>query len=72
MKYSVILFYTLVGSLTLSATNVEFFSKRIALVLYVVLATGLIFYLPFLWRKRVSEKGPMEYLIKRISGSAKK
>jgi hypothetical protein len=72
MKYSVILFYTLVGSLTLSAANVEFFSKRIALVLYVVLATGLIFYLPFLWRKRVSEKGPMEYLIKRISGSAKK
>jgi hypothetical protein len=72
MKYSVVLFYTLIGAITLSATNVEFFSKRFALILYVVLATALTFYLPFLWRKKVTEQGPMEYIIKRISGSAKK
>jgi hypothetical protein len=72
MKYSVVLFYTLIGAITLSATNVEFFSKRFALILYVVLATALTFYLPFLWRKKVTEHGPMEYIIKRISGSAKK
>ena len=72
MKYSVVLFYTLIGAITLSATNVEFFSKRFALILYVVLATTLTFYLPFLWRKKVTEQGPMEYIIKRISGSAKK
>lgn len=72
MKYSVVLFYTLIGVITLTATNVEFFSKRLALVIYVVLATVLTFYLPFLWRKKVTEQGPMEYLIKRISGSAKK
>jgi hypothetical protein len=72
MKYSVVLFYTLIGFLTISATNVEFFSKRLMLMVYVVLATALTFYLPFLWRKKVTEQGPMEYLIKRISGSASK
>jgi hypothetical protein len=72
MKYSVILFYTLIGFITISATNVEFLSKRAILVVYVLLATVLTFYLPFLWRKKVTEQGPMEYLIKRISGSAKK
>jgi hypothetical protein len=72
MKYSVILFYTLIGFITISATNVEFFSKRALLIVYVLLATILTFYLPFLWRKKVTEQGPMEYLIKRISGSAKK
>jgi len=72
MKYSVILFYTLIGFITISATNVAFFSKRGILVVYVILATTLTFYLPFLWRKKVTEQGPMEYFIKRISGSAKK
>ncbi len=72
MKYSVILFYSLIGFITISATNVEFFSKRAILLVYVILATTLTFYLPFLWRKKLTEQGPMEYLIKRISGSAKK
>jgi uncharacterized protein len=72
MKYSVVLFYTLIGVITLTATNVEFFSKKLALIIYVVLASALTFYLPFIWRKKVTEQGPMEYLIKRISGSAKK
>jgi len=72
MKYSVVLFYTLIGTLTMVASNVQFFTKRIALIIYVVVASALTFYLPFLWRRFVSEKGPMEYFIKRISGSAKK
>ena len=72
MKYSVVLFYTLIGAITIGASNVQFFSKRLALIFYVILAASLTFYLPFVWRKRVTEKGPMEYFIKRISGSAKK
>jgi hypothetical protein len=72
MKYSVVLFYTVIGALTILAANIEFFQNRIALFVYVVLATVLTFYLPFLWRKKVNEKGPMEFVIKRISGSAKK
>jgi hypothetical protein len=72
MKYSVILFYTIIGTVTILATNIEFFSKSVSLALYVLVASGLTFYLPFLWRKKVSEKGPMEFIIKRISGSAKK
>jgi len=72
MKYSVVLFYTVIGASTILAANIEFFLNRIALFIYVVLATVLTFYLPFLWRKKVNEKGPMEFVIKRISGSAKK
>jgi hypothetical protein len=72
MKYSVVLFYTLIGTVTILASNIEFFLNRIALFIYVVIATTLTFYLPFLWRRKVNEKGPMEFVIKRISGSAKK
>lgn len=72
MKYSVVLFYTIIGSVTLLATNIEFFNSRVALMIYMIVATVLTFYLPFIWRKKISEKGPMEYVIKRISGSAKK
>ena len=72
MKYSVFFFHTIIGLLTLSASNLQFFSRRIVLFVYVILATSLTIYLTFLWRKRVSETGPMEWLIKRISGSAKK
>ncbi|MBX7052479.1 MAG: hypothetical protein K1X54_10635 [Flavobacteriales bacterium] len=72
MKYSLFFFHTVIGLITLSATNLQFFSRKIVLLAYVVLASFLSFYLIFTWRKRVSEQGPMEWLIKRISGSAKK
>ena len=72
MKYSVVFFHMLIGTITLALANVEFFSKRLALILYVVLATMLTLYLPFLWKKRVTDQGPMEFIMKRISGSAKK
>lgn len=72
MKYSLFFFHTLIGLITMSATNLQFFTRKIVLISYVILATFLTFYLIFVWRKRVSEQGPMEWLIKRISGSAKK
>lgn len=72
MKYSLFLFHTLVGIITLSAANLQFFTRKLVLFAYVILATFLTFYLIFVWRKRVSDQGPMEWLIKRISGSAKK
>ncbi|MFN0031982.1 MAG: hypothetical protein ACKVOR_07475 [Flavobacteriales bacterium] len=70
-KYSVIFFHMLIGIITLIASNRQFFHKKLVLVIYVVAATFATFYLTMLWRKRVSEKGPMEWLIKRISGSTK-
>jgi len=72
MKYSVVFFHTLIGTLTLLATNVQFFSSKLALLIYVMCATSLTLYLVFIWRKHVSEQGPLEWLIKRTSGSAKK
>ncbi|MFM7730390.1 MAG: hypothetical protein ACKO6L_05085 [Flavobacteriales bacterium] len=71
-KYSAILFQTLLGVLTISASNVQIFSKRFVLPLYVVTATVLTFVLVFIWRKRINTVGPMEWVIKRISGSSKK
>jgi hypothetical protein len=72
MKYSMFFFHTIIGLLTISATNLQVFSKKMVLLVYVILATSLTIYLTFMWKKRVSEQGPMEWLIKRISGSAKK
>ncbi len=71
-KYSVLFWHTVIGSITLLATNVQFFSKKIALLIYVVLAVSLTLYLTFFWRKHVSEQGPIEWMIKRTSGSSKK
>jgi uncharacterized membrane protein len=71
-KYSVIFWHTVIGTITLLATNVQFFSKKIALLIYVALAMTLTLYLTFFWRKHVSEQGPIEWLIKRTSGSSKK
>jgi hypothetical protein len=71
-KYSVILWHMIVGTITLLATNVQFFSKKIALLMYVVMAISLTLYLTFFWKKHVSEQGPIEWLIKRTSGSSKK
>jgi hypothetical protein len=70
-KYSVLFFHMVIGIITLIASNRPFFQKKYILIIYVVCATFLTFYLTVLWRKRVSEKGPMEWLIKRISGSSK-
>ena len=72
MKYSVLFIHLVIGSITLSSANLPFFSKRIILFIYVVIASFMTFYLTLLWRRRVNEQGPMEWLIKRISGSAKK
>ncbi|MFM7730184.1 MAG: hypothetical protein ACKO6L_04015, partial [Flavobacteriales bacterium] len=69
---SAILFQTLLGVLTISASNVQIFSKRFVLPLYVAVATVLTFVLVFIWRKRINTVGPMEWVIKRISGSSKK
>jgi hypothetical protein len=71
-KYSVIFWHMMIGVITLLATNVQFFSKKIALLIYVSLAMTLTIYLTFFWRKHVSEQGPIEWLIKRTSGSSKR
>jgi len=71
-KYSALLFQMLIGILTIAASNVQIFSKRFVLPLYVMAASILTFALVFIWRKKVNTVGPMEWVIKRISGSSKK
>lgn len=72
MKYSMLFFQVLIGIITLSASNEQFFTKKIVLIVYVILATWSTIWITLMWRKKVNELGPMEWLIKRISGSSKR
>lgn len=71
MKYSVLLFHILIGLITMGVSNTPNFTNKIVLAVYVILATMLTLYLAVLWKKRVNTQGPVEWLIKRISGSTK-
>jgi uncharacterized protein len=71
MKYSMIFIYTFLGLLTTRIINLESFKSKLAISIYIIVATSLTFILSALWKKRVNDLGPMEWLVKRISGSSK-
>jgi hypothetical protein len=71
MKYSILFFQLLIHISTIILTPGAFFSNRIVLLSYVAGATIVTFYLSILWHKKISNKGPLEWTFKRISGSAK-
>ena len=72
MKYSVLLFQLIISSLTIVLTPGAFFAKSSVLIGFCIAATIFTFYLPIFWSKKISNKGPLEWTFKRISGSAKK
>jgi hypothetical protein len=72
MKYSVLLFQLLISSLTIILTPGAFFAKMHVLLGYSFGAGLLTLYLPFFWTNKISNKGPLEWVFKRVSGSAKK
>lgn len=72
MKYSLLFFHMVIGGITLSASNEQFFTKKIILTIYVFVASLASIWLTLMWKKRVNELGPMEWLVKRISGSSKR
>lgn len=71
-KYSIYLFQLIVGMIVLSIFNLIIFKERLVLTGFVVaLITFCIWFLR-LWKNKLDETPPMERIIKRISGSAKK
>lgn len=72
MKYSILLFQLVISLLTIILTPGAFFSNKTVLLAYVFGATGVTFYLAILWHNKISNKGPLEWTFKRISGSTKK
>lgn len=71
-KYSILLFHILSIALVIALFSKVIFYKTWLLLVttLIVLIASLAFTL--FWRKRVSENTPVEWLIKRISGSTKK
>ncbi len=72
MKFSVLLFQIFIGLITIAITNGPNFANRYVLLVYVIFATFLTLYLAILWKRRINELGPVEWVVKRISGSTKK
>jgi hypothetical protein len=72
MKYSILLFQLIISLFIMTLTPGAFFSNKSVLLSYVFGATFITFYLAILWNNKISNKGPLEWTFKRISGSAKK
>lgn len=71
MKYSVLFFQVMVGLLTMAVTNSPIFMNKIVLAIYILVASFLTFYLVIMWKKRINDQGPVEWVVKRIAGSTK-
>jgi hypothetical protein len=71
MKYSVLFFQIMVGLLTMAVTNSPIFTNKIVLAIYILIASFITFYLVIMWKKRINDQGPVEWVVKRIAGSTK-
>jgi len=71
MKYSVLFFQIMVGLLTMAVTNSPIFMNKIVLAIYILIASFVTFYLVIMWKKRINDQGPVEWVVKRIAGSTK-
>lgn len=71
-KYSVLLFHSLMITLVLVLFSKVIFYQTWLLITTTFLVLIATIAMTLIWRKRVSENTPVEWLIKRISGSTKK
>jgi uncharacterized protein len=71
-KYSIFGVQLIIGIIITSTFNlVNFMDKSVIIPLSLASVFSSIFII-FLWKKKINETGPMELLIKRVSGSARK
>lgn len=71
-KYSIFLFVYFFGWLVMSISNAVAYHNNIVLLLLVIFVTVLGFTATYLWKNKFSSAAPVEWIIKRISGSTKK
>lgn len=72
MKYSILLFQIIIGLITMAVTNSPNFTNKIILIAYVVVATLSTLFLAVVWKNKINDLGPVEFIVKRIAGSTKK
>jgi hypothetical protein len=72
MKYSILFFQLIICSSIIILTPGAFFAKTPVLIGFTIFITFFTIYLAFFWNKKISNKGPLEWMFKRVSGSAKK
>lgn len=71
-KYSIYFFAMFFGIITKSSTNDIIFRERWAILLFAVGVVLLSIWLSFFWKRKVSKKTPIEWMIKKMSSSATK
>lgn len=71
MKYSFYFFHLVLGAITMGMFNLETFGGKLGMILYLFVSTSLLFWLTLYWKHKINDLGPIEWLIKRISGSGK-
>lgn len=71
-KYSIFLFVYFYGWLVMSISNSVAFNNNNILVLLVIFVVVLSFVSTNAWKNKVSTTAPVEWIIKRLSGSTKK
>lgn len=70
-KYSIYTSHLIIGVLTMAILNAESFSNKYVLLSYIVINISLSVWLILQWKKRINDLGPIEWLMKRLSSSAR-
>lgn len=71
-KYSIYFFTSLIGFILLNASNAVAYRDKFVILITALIVMILAVFLTMQWKKRLTPNAPVEWLIKRISGSAKK
>jgi hypothetical protein len=71
-KYSIIFFHLLFSVIVISITNEITFRNKWAIFLLALGSVGISLAITLVWKNKISETAPIEWLIKRLSSSTKK
>jgi hypothetical protein len=72
MKYSILFFQVILTSIIMGIANSPTFNNKLVLIVVAIFSSFIVFYLANLWRSKVNELGPVEFVVKRIAGSGRK
>lgn len=71
-KYSVVFFHLLISTIILSITNEIAFRSKWSILALSTATVALSIFITFIWKNKISDTTPIEWLIKRLSSSTKK
>ncbi len=71
-KYSIIFFHLLFSVIVISITNEITFRNKWVIFLLAAGSVGISLAITLVWKNKISETAPIEWLIKRLSSSSKK